>query len=48
MGCRNSSSRCRNQASEKHLLPLGSFRGVSIVGIVDFLASFSTDWKEDR
>ena len=28
---------------KKHLLPLGSFRGVSIVGLRDFLASFSTD-----
>ncbi len=27
---------------KKHLLPLGSFRGVSIVGLADFLASFST------
>ena len=28
---------------KKHLLPLGSFRGVSIVGLADFLASLSTD-----
>jgi predicted nucleic acid-binding protein len=28
---------------KKHLLPLGSFRGVSIVALKDFLASFSTD-----
>lgn len=28
---------------KKHLLPLGSFRGVSIVGLRDFLASFSSD-----
>lgn len=28
---------------KKHLLPLGSFQGVSIVGLADFLASFSTD-----
>ncbi len=28
---------------KKHLLPLGSFRGVSIVGLRDFLASFSAD-----
>ena len=28
---------------KKHLLPLGSFRVVSIVGLADFLASFSTD-----
>jgi predicted nucleic acid-binding protein len=28
---------------KKHLLPLGSFRGVSIVGLGDFLAPFSTD-----
>ena len=28
---------------KKHLLPLGSFRGISIVGLKDFLASFSTD-----
>ena len=27
---------------KKHLLPLGSFRGVSIVGLADFLAFFST------
>ena len=26
---------------KKHLLPLGSFRGVSIVGLRDFLVSFS-------
>jgi predicted nucleic acid-binding protein len=26
---------------KKHLLPLGSFRGVSIVGLRDFLASFT-------
>ena len=26
---------------KKHLLPLGSFRGVSIVGLKDFLVSFS-------
>ncbi len=30
---------------KKHLLPLGSFRGVSIVGLQAFLASFSTDWQ---
>ena len=28
---------------KKHLLPLSSFRGISIVGLRDFLASFSTD-----
>lgn len=28
---------------KKHLLPLGSFRGVSIVGLRDFLTSFSID-----
>jgi predicted nucleic acid-binding protein len=28
---------------KKHLLPLGSFRGVLIVGVADSLASFSTD-----
>lgn len=28
---------------KKHLLPLGSFRGVSIVGLRDFLASYSGD-----
>ena len=28
---------------KKHLLPLGSFRGISIVGLRDFLASFSAD-----
>jgi predicted nucleic acid-binding protein len=28
---------------KKHLLPLGSFRDISIVGLRDFLASFSTD-----
>ena len=28
---------------KKHLLPLGSFRGVSIVGLRDFLTSFSAD-----
>jgi len=27
----------------KHLLPLGSFRDVSIVRLGDFLTSFSTD-----
>jgi len=27
---------------KKHLLPLGSFRGISIVGLRDFLASYST------
>jgi predicted nucleic acid-binding protein len=28
---------------KKHLLPLGSFRGISIVGLNDFLASYPTD-----
>ena len=28
---------------KKHLLPLGSFHSVSIVGLRDFLASFSAD-----
>jgi hypothetical protein len=28
---------------KKHLPPLGSFRGVSIVGLEDFLASVSAD-----
>ncbi len=28
---------------KKHLLPLDSFRGVSIVGLRDFLATFSAD-----
>ena len=28
---------------KKHLLPLGSFRGVSIVGLEEFLASVSAD-----
>jgi uncharacterized protein len=28
---------------KKHLLPLGSFHGVSIVGLRDFLASYSAD-----
>ena len=28
---------------KKHLLPLGSFQGISIVALADFLASFSTD-----
>ena len=28
---------------KKHLLPLGSFRGVSIVGLEDFLAAFPDD-----
>jgi uncharacterized protein len=28
---------------KNHLLPLGSFRGVTIVGLADFLASFSSD-----
>lgn len=32
---------------KKHLLPLGSLRGVSIVGLADFLAAYSGDsrWK---
>ncbi len=28
---------------KKHLLPLGSFRGISIVGLRDFLATHSAD-----
>ncbi len=29
--------------NKKHLLPLGSFRGVPVVGLADFLMSFYTD-----
>ena len=29
--------------NKKHLLPLGSFRGTSMVGLADFLAAFSDD-----
>lgn len=28
---------------KKHLLPFGSFRGVSIIGLEDFLAAFPDD-----
>ncbi len=33
---------------KKYLLPFGSFRGVSIVGLADSLASFSADGKDGR
>ncbi len=32
----------------EYLLPFGSFRGVSTVGLADFLAYFSADGKDGR